>query len=214
MEIIQSFAPPSATLTSADVKQSISKIKGNIEATRAELLRLYCGRAWESLGYANWSEFVEAEIGLSVSQSYREIQTAQIEDRLSPIGENTVNEYQARALMRVPVERQVEVFRAAQEAAGEGKLTARHIRETAERMGLARERWGARAADSTAKDYDEAELRMTLKQFEYAWLRAVHGEKIISLRHRSRIIDDARYMTVEELDKAIDEYKREARHGE
>lgn len=119
----------SAVLMTADeARKCVDFIRGSMESARRELLRLYEGRGWEALGYSNWRECVIAEFSQSQTHLYRQLQAAQIERDISPIGETMeISESQLRPLAAVYPENRAGVWQQAIDTAPNGKMTAAHV---------------------------------------------------------------------------------------
>jgi len=79
---------PVVIMTEQEARLVVVQIKEHISATRVLLYDLYRRDGWRSLGYASWSECVQAEFHSSRSYLYRQLAAALIEERnQSPIGD-------------------------------------------------------------------------------------------------------------------------------
>lgn len=125
-------------MTADEARECVSAINSHMNSARAELLRLYEGRGWESLGYASWRECAETEFGQTQTHLYRQLAAAEIEQRISPRGEiGTIPEKHLRPLTRLtPIEQPAawELAHQYAEAEGAPRLTARHVEEAVEEM--------------------------------------------------------------------------------
>lgn len=163
------------------------------------MLQLHEGQGWKALGYETWKECVEKEFVFERAHAYRLLAVAQVERRVSPIGDaGSLRESHVRELAVAPEDRQAEVYSEAIKTAPDGQLTAAHIRTTVEIMGLAPNRWGARATESNMKDYLEALERITAPQLEVILRKCLPS---IPARVLFKAIDEARYMTIDEQSK-------------
>lgn len=76
--------------------------------------------------------YVEDRLGVSVSHAYRWMDWARVQANVAAAGLEVQRESHARELAQLPADSQAEVFRRAQESAGEGRLTANQIKEARE----------------------------------------------------------------------------------
>uniref|UniRef100_UPI0036F3075A hypothetical protein n=1 Tax=Trichocoleus desertorum TaxID=1481672 RepID=UPI0036F3075A len=133
---LEATAPTPAVVMMAEqeARDCVDSIKGHLENTRKLLLDLHEREGWKALGYNSWRECVMAEFGESKSQLYRELEAAKIERNISPIGEiGQIRESHLRPLAKLEPEQQREAWEEAVETAPNGKVTAAHVQEVAER---------------------------------------------------------------------------------
>lgn len=117
-------------MTADDAQAAVTAINRHMQRARALLLDLYEQRGWVALGYSSWRECVAAEFDASATHLYRQLQAAEIERRISPIGEiGVIPEAQLRPLAALPPAAQPAVWQHARQAAFDlgGRLTARHV---------------------------------------------------------------------------------------
>jgi hypothetical protein len=100
------------------------------------VLDLYEREGWSALGYGSWRECVTAEFKNSQAYLYRQLEAAQAEKVISPIGENEIPESQLRPLtkLRDNPEQQREAWQKAVETAPDGKITAAHVSKVVREM--------------------------------------------------------------------------------
>jgi N6-adenosine-specific RNA methylase IME4 len=122
-------------LSTQEARLLVDSIKGHMHSARAELLRLYEGQGWLSLGYENWRGCVVAEFGASQATLYRELEAAGIEREISQVEKSDGIPYQQlHALKPLPdAETRREVWREAIETVERAGLTAAHVQAVAER---------------------------------------------------------------------------------
>ncbi|MEP0872454.1 hypothetical protein NDA01_21800 [Trichocoleus desertorum AS-A10] len=126
--------PAVVMMAEQEARDCVDSIKGHLENTRKLLLDLHEREGWKALGYNSWRECVMAEFGESKSQLYRELEAAKIERNISPIGEiGSIKESHLRPLAKLEPEQQREVWEEAVETAPNGKVTAAHVQEVAEK---------------------------------------------------------------------------------
>lgn len=129
-------------MTESEARECVKAINGHMNSARALLLDLYERRGWVALGYASWRECATAEFEQSQALLYRELQAAQIEQRISPMGEiGTIPERQLRPLSAVTPMEQPIAWQEANERTN-GKPTARVVEEVVREMvSEPREEW-------------------------------------------------------------------------
>lgn len=120
-------------LTSTQARRLCEKIVSQATDLRALLLELRDGKGWLALGYSSWAECCETEFGYSKRHANRLIECGKICEQLGPMGP-AMTERQARELGKVPEEQREAVVEAAKAEAGDKPLTARAIREAADRI--------------------------------------------------------------------------------
>lgn len=128
-------------MTEDEARKRVTTINAGMNNIRALLLDFHEREGWKALKYDSWRECVVAEFGQSQAYLYRQLEAAQIEERInqasieageksfSPIGEKEIPESQLRPLAAVPPEDQPAVYALAKETA-KGKLTAAHVERT------------------------------------------------------------------------------------
>jgi len=183
-----------APLSSKEARLLVSQINKESAEVRTLVLHLHDGQGWKALGYQSWKACVEGEFVFGRQYAYRLLEAAQVDQRVSPNGDK-LRESHVRELAVAPPARQADVYAAAVKSAPPTGLTALHIRETVESMGLAPNPWGARAKESNMKDYLQALDRLTSPQLEVV-LRKCLGS--IPARVLFKAIDEARYMMSDE----------------
>jgi len=112
-----------------EARECVDQINANMTNIRALVLDLYEREGWSALGYANWRDCVTAEFQSSQAYLYRQLEAAQTEKVISPIGEKEIPESQLRPLtkLRGNPEQQRTAWQKAVEIAPEGKVTAAHV---------------------------------------------------------------------------------------
>ena len=93
--------------------------------------RLYRGR------YDGFDAYCMEKGEISKAHAYRLIRSAEVYDRLSPIGdkyERPVNEAQVRPLLDLPESQQIEAWVKVVETAPLGKVTAAHVRTVVDQL--------------------------------------------------------------------------------
>jgi len=187
----------SPALSTKAARLLVSEINNQSADVRTKILRLHDGEGWKALGHDSWKACVEAEFVFGRQYAYRLLEAAQVDRRVSPNGDK-LKESHVRELAVAPPDRQAEVYEKAVETAPDGKVTADHIRLTLADMGLAPNRWGARATESNMKDYLEALEVITAPQLEVVLRKCLPS---IPARVLFKAIDEARYMTIDEQTK-------------
>jgi hypothetical protein len=128
-------------LTERESRQIVNEINDGAANVRVKLLVLHDGEGWKALGHDTWEKCIEAELVFGRRQAFRQLAAAQIERRLSPMGDGVTHgslhlpERHARELACVPVDRQLEVYQRALQTSPNG-LTAKHIAKTIAAMGI------------------------------------------------------------------------------
>jgi hypothetical protein len=100
------------------------------------LIAIRDGHGYQHAGYVSFEAYCRERWQISRPQAYRLMDAAQIAQVLSPIGDNTFTESQARELvplLRTDPELIPEVWREAIETAPNGQITAAHVAEVVER---------------------------------------------------------------------------------
>jgi len=120
-------------MTKQEARACVENIKASDRNTRALLLDLYERHGWEALEYDSWRACVVGEFKQSERYLYKQLEAAQVEKAICPIGQNSIGaikESHLRPLTSLPPAEQREVYQRAVETAPEGKVTAKHIEET------------------------------------------------------------------------------------
>ena len=119
-----------------EAREVVDKINANMNNVRYLVLDLYEREGWSALGYESWRECVTAEFKNSQAYLYRQLEAAQAEKVISPIGENEIPESQLRPLtkLRDNPEQQREAWQKAVETAPDGKITAAHVSKVVREM--------------------------------------------------------------------------------
>ncbi len=118
----------SGVMNATEARQCVAAINAHMVGARALLLDLYERKGWAALGYANWRDCVVAEFAQSQAYLYRQLEAAQIEREISPIGEiGVIPESHLRPLGRLETEQRLEAWQHATETAPNGKVTAAHV---------------------------------------------------------------------------------------
>lgn len=118
--------------TEADaVKREIAAGNELFESANTRVARIRNRQGHLALGYANFTEFIEQDLGLKKSQGYRLADAGAICLRLG----QHLPESHARALNHVPEERQAEVLLLAESTAGDEPVTAKDIEAAAAATG-------------------------------------------------------------------------------
>lgn len=112
-----------------EARECVDQINANMTNIRALVLDLHEREGWSALGYANWRDCVTAEFQSSQAYLYRQLEAAQTEKVISPIGEKEIPESQLRPLtkLRGNPEQQRTAWQKAVETAPDGKVTAAHV---------------------------------------------------------------------------------------
>ena len=90
---------------------------------------MYEREGWKALGYDSWRACVASEFKQSQAYLYRQLEAAQTERAISPIGEKQIPESHLRPLTHLEPSEQKEVWDKAVKTAPEGKVTAKHVEE-------------------------------------------------------------------------------------
>ncbi len=112
-----------------EAREVADQIKGNMNNVRYLVLDLYEREGWSALGYASWRDCVTKEFQNSQAYLYRQLEAAQTEKVISPMGEKEIPERQLRPLtkLRDNPEKQREAWAEAVATAPAGKITAAHV---------------------------------------------------------------------------------------
>lgn len=134
-------------MTRDEARACVQAINGHLVSARALLFDLYERRGWEQLGYTSWMACVTAEFEQNKASLWRQLQAAQIEQRLElPIGNQS--EWKLRPLAALPEEDQPKAWAEANTRSS-GKPTARVVTEVVQEMRApSRFSSGMRSSDS------------------------------------------------------------------
>jgi hypothetical protein len=137
-DLVERFDAVVPLMTTDDARACVNAINGHMNSARALLLDLYERRGWAALGYQNWRECVSAEFQDSQRHLYRQLEAAEIERRIDPMGQIGAHpERQIRPLAALtPIEQPI-AWQEANERTN-GKPTARVVEEVVKEM---REDW-------------------------------------------------------------------------
>jgi hypothetical protein len=84
-----------------EARECVDQINANMTNIRALVLDLHDRKGWEALGYVNWRECVTKEFQSSQAYLYRQLEAAQTEKVISPMGEKEIPERQLRPLTKL-----------------------------------------------------------------------------------------------------------------
>lgn len=134
-QLIEHFDTTVVTvMTEAEARECVTRINEHMDGARAEAQRLYEGRGWVALGYATWRECVTTEFEKSQAYLYRQLAAAEIEQRVSPMGEiGAIPERQLRPLAALTPMEQPIAWQEANERSN-GKPTARVVEDVVKEM--------------------------------------------------------------------------------
>jgi len=122
-------------MTETEARKCVEEIKRGVLNIRVRLLELYEREGWRALGYGNWRDCVTVEFDQSQSYLYRQLEAAQVERNISPIGEIGIFlESHARPLTSLEPEQQREAWALAVETAPEGKVTGAHVQKIVDEL--------------------------------------------------------------------------------
>jgi DNA N-6-adenine-methyltransferase (Dam) len=127
-------------MTHEEACACVVAINAHLQGARALLLDLYERQGWVALGYASWRECVVAEFGQSQRHLYRELEAAQVEREICPMGQiGVIPERQLRPLAPLAPDEQRPVWERATELAQQegSRVMARHTEQAvAERRSM------------------------------------------------------------------------------
>lgn len=134
MQALERIDTVVAVMTEQEARACVTRINTHMNSARLELLRLYEGRGWQALGYASWRECVTAEFEQTQTHLYRQLAAAEIERRISPIGEiGVIPETYLRPMTKLtPMEQPLAWDEA--NARTNGKPTARVVEDVVREM--------------------------------------------------------------------------------
>jgi len=117
-----------------EARACVETINRHINGARTELLDLYEREGWKALGYSSWRECAVAEFEQSQAYLYRQLQAAEVERNVSPMGEiGAIPERVLRPLAALPKEDQPTAWARAVETSG-GRPTGRHVEAAAREL--------------------------------------------------------------------------------
>lgn len=119
-----------------EARECVDRINTNMKDVRYLILDLYEREGWSALGYDNWRECVSAEFKQGENYLYRQLEVAQVEKNILPIGKTTIPESQLRPLvsLRNNPDQQREAWQQAVSTAPDGKVTAAHVTKIVKEM--------------------------------------------------------------------------------
>ncbi len=167
-------------MTLDEARETDRLIKRHINTTRYLLLDMRDRKGWKALGYENFVEYGEKELGFASTHLYRLADSAEISLQIgfSPLGEKSPPETHLRPLKSVPEEDRKAIWEEATRKAEEegAKLTAKRIEEEVSE-------WKRRAQESQAESNERRkkirELEQQLELAERAEPEVKVVEKII-----------------------------------
>ena len=113
-------------MTEHEARDCVQRINSGLEDVRVQLLELYEREGWRALGYPSWRECATTEFHQSQAYLYRQLQAAQVESEISPIGEiGKIPESQLRPLATLPSVKRPEAWNMAVKDAGDNPVTAK-----------------------------------------------------------------------------------------
>lgn len=147
--------------------------------------------------FDTFENYCDSRWGFQASRARQLIGSADVVDNLKSVTTVTpANERQVRELAALPPEKQKVVWQAVIKTTRTEKITAQSITTVIQDLGFAPNRWGERATASNYTDYLEALERLTAPQLEVVLRKCLSS---IPSRNLFAAVDDARYMTSEEL---------------
>lgn len=117
-------------MTADAARSAVDAINSHMHSARALLYDLYEQHGWAALGYSSWRECVTSEFDVSATHLYRQLQAAEIERRVSPIGDiGAIPESHLRPLITVAPDKQADVWDDAQSIARDRheRFSSRHV---------------------------------------------------------------------------------------
>jgi hypothetical protein len=119
-----------------EARECVNKINANFANVRSLILELYEREGWSALGYESWRECVTKEFDSSQAYLYRQLEAAQTEKVISPMGEKEIPERQLRPLTKLKdnPSQQREAWQQAVDTAPEGKVTAAIVAKVVKEM--------------------------------------------------------------------------------
>lgn len=128
----QQIVPP--PMRAPEARRCVEAINSHIANIRSLLWELYTRKGWLALGYSSWRKCVTSEFDQSQAYLYRQLQAAEIEQEISPIGEiGKIPESHIRPLVQLPSEVRRTAYEEAVATAPNGTVTSKHITRVAEK---------------------------------------------------------------------------------
>lgn len=120
------------------------------------------------MGYASWRECVKAEFKLQERYLYRQLEAAQAETNICPLGQKQIPETHLRPLtkLRNDPEKQKEAWQQAVATAPDGKVTAAHVYKVVKGM--------TEGEKPAAEKEEESDALFHLKRW---WKRATKKDR-------------------------------------
>ena len=132
--LVERFDTVVSVMTETEARECVVKINGHMNSARALLLDLYERQGWVALGYASWRECAVAEFEQTQTHLYRQLAAAEIERRISPIGEiGAIPETHLRPMAKLTPMEQPIAWQEANERSN-GKPTARVVNQVVDEM--------------------------------------------------------------------------------
>lgn len=140
-------------MTKQEARECVDQIKNKLTNIRALVLKLYEGKGWDILGYSNWRECVTVEFGENERYLYKQLEAAQVEKNICPMGQKEIPERQLRPLVQFKDDpaTQREVWEKAKETAPDGKVTAAHVEKVVKEFTTERKEVTSAAASHYGK---------------------------------------------------------------
>jgi hypothetical protein len=82
-----------------EARECADRINANMTDVPALVYDLYVREGWLALGYASWRQWVVAEFKQNENYLYRQLEAAQVQKNIFPIGKNDIPESQIRPLV-------------------------------------------------------------------------------------------------------------------
>jgi hypothetical protein len=124
------LTPVVRRMTDKEARECVAKINSKMNNVRSLIFDLYEREGWSAMGYGSWRECVVAEFKQGQSYLYRQLEAAQLEKIISPVGENEIPERQLRPFTKLKdPDLQRAAWQKAIEIAPEGKVTASLVKK-------------------------------------------------------------------------------------
>jgi len=121
-----------------EARECVDEINSSMNNVRHLVLDLYDREGWTALGYQSWRECVTGEFKQSENYLYRQLEVAQVEKNILPMGKTSdqIPERQLRPLvsLRDNPAVQREAWQMAVSTAPDGKITAAHVSKIVKEM--------------------------------------------------------------------------------
>ena len=128
-------------LTEHEARAMTEECKRLLDGARQLLRELKLRKGWQALGYDSWATYVAHELGISLSQAYRQVTAGEIEVIVSPEGDlSRIPERHLRPLaaLRDNPEMLRYAWQTALHTAPNGRVTTRWIEATVKTVNEAR----------------------------------------------------------------------------